>query len=106
MYFTVKKYLRIGGRNYKPCISYRLSDYLFPTIKGLEAKGDAEITEKPVFFQNGSKIKPKEVLPPVAEAPAVTEEKPVEVKKNRRKNRDRTEEAVAVAEGNEDIEGF
>ena len=117
MYFIVKKYLRIGGRNYKPCISYRLSDYLFSTIKELEKKGDAEISEKPVFFQNGSRIqekarteeKPVEVGAlvedkPVEDKPA--EAKAVEPKRNRRKNRDRVEEAVSEEAEDNSIEGF
>ena len=117
MYFIVKKYLRIGGRNYKPCISYRLSDYLFSTIKELEKKGDAEISEKPVFFQNGSRIQEKartEEKPvavgalvedkPVEDKPA--EAKAVEPKRNRRKNRDRVEEAVSEEAEDNSIEGF
>ena len=114
MYFIVKKYLRIGGRNYKPCISYRLSDYLFSTIKELERKGDAEITEKPVFFQNGSRIEQKvpEAVSPaeagvgslVEDKPA--EDKPVEAKRKGRKNRDRVEEAVSEEAEDNSIEGF
>ena len=114
MYFIVKKYLRIGGRNYKPCISYRLSDYLFSTIKELERKGDAEITEKPVFFQNGSRIEQKvpEAGNPaeagvgslVEDKPA--EDKPVEAKRKGRKNRDRVEEAVSEEAEDNSIEGF
>lgn len=114
MYFIVKKYLRIGGRNYKPCISYRLSDYLFSTIKELERKGDAEITEKPVFFQNGSRIEEK--VPEAGNTVEVSvgslvedkpvEDKPVEPKRNRRKNRDRVEEAVSEEAKDNSIEGF
>lgn len=114
MYFIVKKYLRIGGRNYKPCISYRLSDYLFPTIKELERKGDAEITEKPVFFQNGSRIEgkvPEAGNPVEVSVGSLVEDKPVEAKpvepkRNRRKNRDRVEEAVSEEAEDNSIEGF
>lgn len=114
MYFIVKKYLRIGGRNYKPCISYRLSDYLFSTIKELERKGDAEITEKPVFFQNGSRIEQKvsEAGNPVeVSVGSLVEDKPVEAKtvvpkRNRRKSRDRVEEAVSEEAEDNSIEGF
>lgn len=114
MYFIVKKYLRIGGRNYKPCISYRLSDYLFSTIKELERKGDAEITEKPVFFQNGSRIEgkvpeagnPVEVSVGSLVEDKPVEPKPVEPKRNRRKSRDRVEEAVSEEAEDNSIEGF
>lgn len=114
MYFIVKKYLRIGGRNYKPCISYRLSDYLFSTIKELERKGDAEITEKPVFFQNGSRIEgkvPEAGNPVEVSVGSLVEDKPVEAKpvepkRNRRKNRDRVEEAVSEEAEDNSIEGF
>lgn len=114
MYFIVKKYLRIGGRNYKPCISYRLSDYLFSTIKELERKGDAEITEKPVFFQNGSRIEgkvpeagnPVEVSVGSLVEDKPVEPKPVEAKRNRRKSRDRVEEAVSEEAEDNSIEGF
>lgn len=114
MYFIVKKYLRIGGRNYKPCISYRLNDYILPTIKELEKKGDAEISEKPVFFQNGSRIQEKarvEEKPAEVEVGALVEDKPAEAKpaeakRNRRKNRDRVEEAVSEEAEDNSIEGF
>ena len=114
MYFIVKKYLRIGGRNYKPCISYSLNDYILPTIKELEKKGDAEISEKPVFFQNGSRIQEKaraeeksvevEVGALVEDKPA--ESKPAEAKRKGRKNRDRVEEAVSEEAEDNSIEGF
>ena len=109
MYFIVKKYLRIGGRNYKPCISYRLSDYLFSTIKELERKGDAEITEKPVFFQNGSRIEqkvPEAGNPAEVSVGSLVEDKPAGSKRNRRKNRDRGEEAVSEEAEDNSIEGF
>lgn len=59
MFFTVKNSLRIGSKSYKPCICYDLEEGLTATIKSLEEKGLAEITSKPVFFQNGKKIEAK-----------------------------------------------
>lgn len=56
MFFCVKRPLKIAGKYYKPCISYMLYDRLLPTIRNLEKEGKAEISVKPVFFQNGRKL--------------------------------------------------
>lgn len=61
MFFIVKKNLKIGGKYFRPCICYDLPQFMLPVLHKLEAQGDAEITEEPVFFQNGAKIDSKEL---------------------------------------------
>ena len=61
MFFTVKKNLKIGGKYFRPCICYDLPQFMLTVLRKLEAQGEAEITEEPVFFQNGAKIDSKEL---------------------------------------------
>lgn len=61
MFFTVKKNLKIGGKYFRPCICYDLPQFMLTVLRKLEAQGEAEITEEPVFFQNGAKINSKEL---------------------------------------------
>ena len=60
MYFCVKIPLRIAGKHYRPCISYKLGDNMLSTAKKLAEEGKAEVSETPIFFQNGKKIVKKE----------------------------------------------
>lgn len=59
MFFTVKNNYKIGNKSYRPCVCYDLTDELFNSVKDLEKVGKAEITDKPVFFQNGKKLEVK-----------------------------------------------
>lgn len=58
MYFNVKVGITIGNKNYKPCICYALPLALRATVANLAKEGKAEITDRPVFFQNGKKLEP------------------------------------------------
>lgn len=60
MYFCVKMPLRIAGRHYRPCISYKIGENMLLTAKKLAEEGKAEVSETPIFFQNGKKIVKKE----------------------------------------------
>ena len=60
MYFCVKIPLRIAGKHYRPCISYKISENMLSTAKKLAEEGKAEVSETPIFFQNGKKIVKKE----------------------------------------------
>ena len=60
MYFCVKIPLRIAGRHYRPCISYKIGENMLSTAKKLAEEGKAEVRETPIFFQNGKKIVKKE----------------------------------------------
>lgn len=95
MYFAVKKYLRIGGRHYRPCISYALTESLRSTVDGLVRKGVAETSEKPIFFQNGARIT-------LSEKEASAGQDGVEnEKKAPRKNRKQLEQSSEDASGSE-----
>lgn len=60
MYFCVKIPLRIAGKHYRPCISYKIGENMLSTAKKLAEEGKAEVSETPIFFQNGKKIVKKE----------------------------------------------
>lgn len=60
MYFCVKIPLRIAGKHYRPCISYKIGENMLSTAKKLVEEGKAEVSETPIFFQNGKKIVKKE----------------------------------------------
>ena len=60
MYFCVKIPLRIAGKHYRPCISYKIGENMLSTAKKLVEEDKAEVSETPIFFQNGKKIIKKE----------------------------------------------
>ena len=60
MYFFFIIPLRIAGKHYRPCISYRIGENMLSTAKKLVEEGKAEVSETPIFFQNGKKIVKKE----------------------------------------------
>lgn len=60
MFFCVKMPLRIAGKHYRPCISYKIGENMLSTVKKLVEESKAEISETPIFFQNGKKIVKKE----------------------------------------------
>lgn len=62
MYFCVKIPLRIAGKHYRPCISYKIGENMLSTAKKLAEEGKAEVSETPIFFQNGKKISKKAVV--------------------------------------------
>lgn len=88
MYFSVKVPMRIGGKKFRTCVCYALTDTLKSTVEKLSEKGNAEIYEQPVFFCNGKLVAKKE---------AVAEEKSVKVKKSKAKAVE-TAEAVEAEE--------
>ena len=101
MYFCVKKPLKIGSKSFKPCIGYNLADYLVTTIRKLEAEGDAEISDTPIFFQNGKKIEKTAVeKPDFAEKlqKTVEKDKKTEVKNKKKDVKKAETEPVSVDE--------
>lgn len=60
MYFCVKIPLRIAGKHYRPRISYKIGENMLSTARKLVEEGKAEVSETPIFFQNGKKIVKKE----------------------------------------------
>ena len=88
IYFSVKDGLKIAGKNFRPCICYKISELHRASIERLAAEGKVRIHDKQVFFQNGK----------ILETKAVNKVK--KAKKNTAKIevKETTEEAVASTE--------
>nr|DAO97462.1 MAG TPA: hypothetical protein [Caudoviricetes sp.] len=77
MYFSVKRAVRIAGKNYFPCICYPLTDFLKSTIERLEKEGKAKVYDHFVFFQNGKIINDRPETAEIrAEEPEIRAEEP------------------------------
>lgn len=62
MFFSVKNAIKIGGRVFKPCICYEVTDYIALTIKRLVAEGKITLYPERVFFCNGKIVEKKPVV--------------------------------------------
>lgn len=84
LYFSVRKYLKIAGKTYVPCVCYELPTDLVPTVEKLVSEEKAYIYAEPVGFMNGKQlIKSKKTRKTnkkeaVKEEPKVKEEVPAE----------------------------
>ena len=99
MYFNVKIPLKIAGKCYKPCISYKMNENLVLTVKNLVSEGKAEVSEAPVFFQSGKKLVKKAVVKEnlTAETANLAEKLQKKVKKNKKTEEKAEKEAVSEA---------
>ena len=88
MFFSVKVPMLIGGKQYKTCICYPLTEGLKKTVEGLVAKGKAEVYEEQRFFCNGKLVELK---------------KKSKAKKTAKKE---TAEVTAETETTDETEGF
>jgi len=61
IYFSVKDGLKIAGKNFRPCICYKISELHRASIERLAAEGKVRIHDKQVFFQNGKILETKAV---------------------------------------------
>lgn len=61
IYFSVKDGLKIAGKNFRPCICYKISELHKASIERLAAEGKVRIHDKQVFFQNGKILETKAV---------------------------------------------
>lgn len=59
IYFSVKDGLKIAGKNFRPCICYKISELHRASIERLAAEGKVRIHDKQVFFQNGKILETK-----------------------------------------------
>ena len=59
MYFTVTRDIKIGGKVYKPCVSYPLRPELTATVNSLALQGRAVIRNEELRFANGAPVYPK-----------------------------------------------
>lgn len=59
MYFTVTRDIKIGGKVYKPCVSYPLRPELTATVNSLVLQGRAIIRNEELRFANGAPVYPK-----------------------------------------------
>ena len=78
MYFTVTRDIKIGGKVYKPCVSYPLRPELTATVNSLALQGRAVIRNEELRFANGAPVYPK-----VKKEPEKAEEKKSTKKKGK-----------------------
>ena len=78
MYFSVKTSTKIMGKVYTPCVCYRVSDYLMPTIEKMVKDDKAYLYPEIVYFQNGK----------VLEKNVTKEEKTVEKPRKEKKTKE------------------
>lgn len=76
MYFSVIRDIKIGGKVYKPCISYPVRPELMATVKSLVLQGKAIMRDEDIRFANGAPVYPKK---------KVQEPEPKPVKKTTKK---------------------
>lgn len=95
MFFSVKKAIKIAGKNYVPCICYEVTKYLETTVLKLADEGRATVYDKRVFFQNGKLIEEKPVV-----KENLTAEKPRKTKKSK------TVITEASVDDKDETEGF
>ena len=93
MFFSVKEPMRIGGKTYRTCICYVVTDTLKATIERLSEKGKVDIYSEQRFFCNGKLVEKKAVV----KENTTTEKKEKKEKKNKKINK------VEVVEEQEEI---
>ena len=76
MFFSVKVPMKIGGKIFRTCVCYDLTEPLKATVEKLEKEGKAVIYAEQRFFCNGKLVDTK-----LVENKAESEEKPKKVKK-------------------------
>lgn len=99
MFFSVKVPVKIGGKAYKTCICYDLTETLKSTVEKLVEAGKAEIYSELKFFCNGKIVEKKAVV-----KENLTTEKPKKEKKSKASTV--KEEADTLAEEIDESEGF
>lgn len=95
MFFSVKNPMIIGGKKYRTCICYPVTEYVKKTVEELAQKGKVDLYDEVRFFCNGKLMKTK----------AEEEAEKKEIKKAERKaKRSETKEVLEVKEV--ETEGF
>lgn len=59
MYFAVKKPLKIGDKDYLPCVCYEVPRYLELTVNKLATEDRVIVSEDYMVFQNGKLVEKK-----------------------------------------------
>lgn len=97
MFFSVKTSTIIGGRKFRNCVCYPLTDFIKSAVEELVAKGKASIYTERRFFCNGKLVKTKA-------------EKDIERKEAKKAEKKAKKEAEAVkeieVEADSEVEGF
>ena len=107
MFFSVKVPMKIGGKAFRTCVCYDLTETLRATVEKLEKEGKAVIYAEQRFFCNGKLVDAK-----LVEKKAEPEEKPKKVKKAKtfpvKDAEELAEEAeiVPIEEIKDETEGF
>ena len=101
MFFSVKVPMKIGGKTFRTCICYDLTENLRTTVEKLEKEGKAVIYTEQRFFCNGKLLEKKSV----AKENLTTEVKTKKDKKTK-KNEEAVKEAFTAEEITNEAEGF
>ena len=56
MFFSVKVPMKIGNKNFRTCICYKLEENIKSTVQKLASEGKAEIYTEVRFFCNGKLV--------------------------------------------------
>lgn len=56
MFFSVKTSMKIGGKKYRSCICYPITDHIKLTVEKLAEEGKADIYTEQRFFCNGKLV--------------------------------------------------
>ena len=108
MFFSVKVPMKIGGKPFRTCVCYDLTEALRTTVEKLVKEDKAVIYAEQRFFCNGKLVDAKLVK----KEPAQAEEKPKKVKKAKtvpvKDTEELAEEAeiVPIEEITDETEGF
>ena len=70
MYFSVIRDIKIGGKVYKPCISYPVRPELMATVKSLVLQGKAVMRDEDIRYANGAPVYPKKKVQEPESKPA------------------------------------
>lgn len=104
MYFSVKRAVRIAGKNYFPCICYPLTDFLKSTVEKLEKEGKAKVYDRFVFFQNGKIINNEPEIK--AEEPEIKAEMPLKEQEETVKKSKKPHKKAEKSTEKDETEGF
>lgn len=94
MFFSVKVPMKIGGKAYKTCICYKMTEAIKTTVEKLVKEGKAEVYDHQRFFCNGKLVEEKASV-------KVTVEKPKKEKKNSKKVEEVVEEKSETTDNDE-----
>ena len=104
MFFSVKVPMKIGGKVFRTCVCYDLTETLRATVEKLASEGKAEIYAELKFFCNGKLVEKK--CCGKAERSCGAEDKPKKGKKAKAVQAKEEETAAEPVNEVDESEGF